>query len=528
MAPSALTAEQYPPSLKQAERDDLVQTIKDWSIGHGLAVRPQPSVVSSDVDPKGMLAINVPVTLFPSPFPRQCFEQARTVQKTYNELYAAISRDEAFLADAVKKAQLKFIVKWLTHDRVRDGDEFTTSLWDIHLKVKEEGYTQNLSLGLFRSDYLVHQDEDQRQVKQVEFNTIASSFGGLSSQTSLLHKFLTTAEYPLLEKAIPRGTLELPENESVKGLAAGMRQAYDAYGDSELGHERCVVFVVQDGERNVFDQRHLEYALTDTASPIRVFRLPFSQMLQHTSIADTARRQLLYHLPRNPSQVFEVSVAYLRAGYGPGDYPDQKAWDARHHLERSAAIKCPTILSQVAGTKKVQQILATPQSGSATSILGRFLPDDSASTAAVRRTFTNIFPMDTSEAGLEARRRAQDPELCLNYVLKPQREGGGNNHYRGDIPAFLEKTPEAGWGAYILMELITPPRQENVILRNGELEEGGVICELGIYGTCLWDQKTGNVLRNEEAGCLLRTKGDTSNEGGVAAGFGCMDSPSLV
>ncbi|CRK30522.1 hypothetical protein BN1708_005173 [Verticillium longisporum] len=176
MAPAALTAEQYPPSLKQAERDDLVQTIKDWSIGHGLAVRPQPSVVSSDIDPKSMLAINVPVTLFPSPFPRQCFEQARTVQKTYNELYAAISRDEEFLADAVKE--------------VRDGDEFTTSLWDIHLKVKEEGYTQNLSLGLFRSDYLVHQDEEgQRQVKQVEFNTIAASFGGLSCQTSLLHKY---------------------------------------------------------------------------------------------------------------------------------------------------------------------------------------------------------------------------------------------------------------------------------------------------------------------------------------------------
>ncbi|EGY14850.1 glutathione synthetase [Verticillium dahliae VdLs.17] len=424
MAPAAVTAEQYPPSLKQAEQDDLVQTIKDWSIGHGLAVRPQPSVVSSDVDPKSMLAINVPVTLFPSPFPRQCFEQARTVQKTYNELYAAISRDEEFLADAVKE--------------VRDGDEFTTSLWDIHLKVKEEGYTQNLSLGLFRSDYLVHQDEEgQRQVKQVEFNTIAASFGGLSSQTSLLHKFLASAEYPLLEKAIPTGTLDLPENDSARGLAAGIRAAHDAYGESELGHERCVLFIVQDGERNVFDQRHIEYALTETAWPIRVFRLPSSQILQHTTVADTAKRQLLYHLPRNPSQLFEVSVAYLRFGYGPDDYPDQRAWDARHHLERSAAIKCPTILSQVAGTKKVQQVLATPPPP-------------------------------------------------------------------------------------------PPPFVANVILRNGALEAGGVVCELGIYGTCLWDQATGAVLRNEEAGCLLRTKGDTSNEGGVAAGFGCMDSPSLV
>lgn len=320
----------------------------------------------------------------------------------------------------------------------------------------------------------------------------------------------------------------LPENDSARGLAAGMRAAFDAYGDSALGLERCILFVVQDGERNIFDQRHLEYALNNTAKPVRVFRIPFSQILDHTSIAQTPKRQLLYHLPRNRSKTFEASVVYLRAGYGPSDYPDQRAWEARYHLERSAAIKCPTVLSQVAGTKKVQQILATPRPSNAPSILGRFIPDDAPQTAQVRRTFTNIYPMDTSEAGLRARQIALDPELCLNYVLKPQREGGGNNHYREDIPSFLEKTPEPHWGAFILMELITPPKQENIILRNGKLEEGGVVCELGIYGTCVWNQSTGELLRNEEAGYLLRTKGDTSNEGGVAAGFGCMDSCVLV
>lgn len=51
---------------------------------------------------------------------------------------------------------------------------------------------QPVSLGLFRSDYMVHQDTETSksslQVKQVEFNTIASSFGGLSTHTSALHK----------------------------------------------------------------------------------------------------------------------------------------------------------------------------------------------------------------------------------------------------------------------------------------------------------------------------------------------------
>ena len=45
---------------------------------------------------------------------------------------------------------------------------------------------------------MVHQDDagSEPQVKQVEFNTIAASFGGLSTQTSQLHKYVPTDPYP--------------------------------------------------------------------------------------------------------------------------------------------------------------------------------------------------------------------------------------------------------------------------------------------------------------------------------------------
>ncbi|QPC73674.1 hypothetical protein HYE68_004426 [Fusarium pseudograminearum] len=476
---ASLTSGEYPPTLKAEEKDALIETVKDWSIGNGLAVRPPPTVIAAEADPKGIAATNVPVTLFPSPFPSQCFSQGKAVQKTYNELYAS-----------------------------------------------------NLSLGLFRSDYMVHQDTHTSppslQVKQVEFNTIASSFGGLSTYTSALHKYLATTEYPILENSITQGSLDLPENTSTRGLAAGIEAAYDVYPQSELGHQKCVIFLVQDGERNIFDQRHLEYQIIKSSPSIPVFRLPYSQILKHTKIAETSKRQLLYHLPRNPTKVYEVAVIYMRSGYGPSDYPDQQAWDARYHLERSNAIKCPTVLTQLAGTKKVQQILATPRPSSSPSALSKFIRDDTDDAAELWRTFTNIYPMDTSDAGLEARKKALDPKACQEYVLKPQREGGGNNVYRGAIPDFLKSVPESHWGSYILMELITPPPVNNIILRNGNLEQGGVICELGIYGTCVWDQSTGKVHHNEEAGYLLRTKGDKSEEGGVAAGFGCMDSCTLV
>lgn len=54
----------------------------------------------------------------------------------------------------------------------------------------------------------------------------------------------------------------------------------------------------------------------------------------------------------------EVAVVYFRAGYAPTDYSGPTEWDARLKIERSTAIKSPNIGYHLAGTKKVQQVLA--------------------------------------------------------------------------------------------------------------------------------------------------------------------------
>jgi hypothetical protein len=98
-----MAAATFPPQPTPEETDRLVTVIKDWSIAHGLAVRPSPAIVSEEVDPHRILATTVPVTLFPSPFPRVCFDQALSVQKAYNKLYASIAQDEEFLKGIVKE-----------------------------------------------------------------------------------------------------------------------------------------------------------------------------------------------------------------------------------------------------------------------------------------------------------------------------------------------------------------------------------------------------------------------------------------
>lgn len=93
----------YPPELSPEEQEYLLTNLKDWSIAHGLAVRPAPSLVKPDQDPTGVLAATAPVTLFPSLFPRHCFEEGLAIQTAYNELYSAIARDEDWLKSIVEE-----------------------------------------------------------------------------------------------------------------------------------------------------------------------------------------------------------------------------------------------------------------------------------------------------------------------------------------------------------------------------------------------------------------------------------------
>lgn len=97
----------YPPQLTDEQYDFLLANIKNWSMLKGLTVRPTPSFVPTDVDPSGSIAVTAPVTLFPSLFPRSCFDEAKAIQEAYNELYTAIARDRDWLKTIVEEYEPK-------------------------------------------------------------------------------------------------------------------------------------------------------------------------------------------------------------------------------------------------------------------------------------------------------------------------------------------------------------------------------------------------------------------------------------
>ncbi|KAI0807526.1 glutathione synthase [Fomes fomentarius] len=493
----------WPPEVTDQQREALTLQATTYALSHGLIYLPPPAVQP----PTPTSAIHAPLALFPSPFPRKEFERAKKLQRYYNVLYARVALDEAFL-DRVMGAE----------QGVGRVDEFTGQLWRIWKKLRDGGITQTRHLGLFRSDYLLHApSEGQVSLKQVEFNTISSSFGALSQNVAKLHRHLAaTTEYfnssPLLKLQ------NLPTNETIAGLAEGLAAAHRAYDSLSA----WILFVVQDGERNVFDQRWLEYELVEKYS-IRVIRQTFDQLATSAEVVPASRIlrvKLPGLLPRGAESV-EISTIYFRAGYTPTDYSTPAHYATRYLLESSVAIKCPSVQLQLAGGKKVQQVLTQP------GVLEQYIPNE-LSAQEVRASWMGMWGLDRDGDVGVRKARAE----ALNLVLKPQREGGGNNVYKEDIPGFLDTLPVEEREAWIAMELIrTPSQMGNYLVRAGSGSEGavktGVVSELGIFGWALFGGP-GMTIEEKEIGWLLRTKGKDSNEGGVAAGFSVLDSLVLV
>jgi glutathione synthetase len=234
----------------------------------------------------------------------------------------------------------------------------------------------------------------------------------------------------------------------------------------------------------------------------------------------------------------EIAVVYYRAGYAPTDYPDGDdgiEWQARLMLETSRAAKCPSLGYHLAGTKKVQQELARP------GVLERFFPkpEEKDMVENMRSCFAGLYSMgdDATPEDLAATQEVLDGKEAL-YVLKPQREGGGYNFYGDELSEKLRSNTSKNesdgtlklgekLAEYILMQRLFPPQQRAILLREGRVEgTGDTISELGCYGTLVVDSK-GQVVHNEYAGFLLRTKFSNVDEGGVASGFATLSSPYL-
>ncbi|KAJ8324596.1 Glutathione synthetase [Batrachochytrium dendrobatidis] len=480
------TLKAWPPTLPAEELKQLISYAVDWTTSHGLVMRAR--------NVEGALAVHVPFALFPSPYPKDCYDLAWQLQPLFNELVDKIARDEQFIQTVMES--------------IADVDDFTHRLYVLYKETCNLSPNQKIWMALNRSDYLLHQPSAEATVllQQVELNTISSAFAGLSSRTSDLHHYLAnrTAFFSASSKNTPDiHASDFPKNESLSGFIDALAKAWEVYNVPSA----AILMIVQPDEHNIYDQRLIEYGLFEKHG-IPVIRCSLGDVLVHGKHTGTDRRLIV--------DSKEIAVVYYRAGYGPGDYISEKEWTARHMLETSMSIKCPPVVYQLAGTKKMQQYIATA------GVLEKFVTNPEH-VALLRSSFTGLYPLDETPTGMNAYERALKDSS--NYVMKPQREGGGNNIYSSHIREHMLKFSPSERKAYILMDLIKPPPFKNTLVRNGVAINTEVVSELGIYGAYISDGV--QVHMNQTLGHLLRTKMSSSDEGGVAAGYAVLDSPFL-
>nr|XP_033342202.1 glutathione synthetase-like [Megalopta genalis] len=456
--------------LSNEEFQTVIDKAKDWALMHGISMRSKESFNKNQVQV-------LPFTLLPSVFPRKNFEKAKNIQILLNELIHRVAHNHTYIVDSLKSTI--------------NADSFTAKLFEIYEIVHKEGFSVNISIGLLRSDYMLHEND----IKQVELNTIASSFGGIATVTTQYHKYILS---------------ELGHSDKIENVKINNNVI-------NIFHFRSVIlFIVEDITYNICDQRFHEFEIRKLNPEIKVIRRSLRDLVPETKL--NSDKELLVG-----NEI--VSVVYFRSGYQVEAYPTEQEWSIRLLIERSRAIKCPSIQYHLAGTKKVQQSLTHPNA------LNMFLKD-SDSIKQVQEVFAGLYSLEFNNEG-----DAIIEEAMANpkkYVLKPQREGGGNNIYNENITSKLElmKSSEERT-AWILMDRFYPPTQKNYIVRaqNEPFEHNDfsfldVIPELGIYGVVIGDHD--HVIYNEQVGHILRTKPSNENEGGIAAGIGAIDGPYLI
>ncbi|KAJ5715522.1 uncharacterized protein N7483_012703 [Penicillium malachiteum] len=109
------------------------------------------------------------IKCFPTIFPRARFQQAQDIMKIYIKLYCSIAEDAEWIFNAIKD--------------LLPVEPLATALWGIHEAAKMTNPVQDASVGIFRSDYMLHTGPGaidnstssldsawDTTLKQVEFN----------------------------------------------------------------------------------------------------------------------------------------------------------------------------------------------------------------------------------------------------------------------------------------------------------------------------------------------------------------------
>ena len=463
--------------------EDILQEIIMYLYTNGLIIKSKNGGVS-----------HVPIMLTPSPIPKSIFEKIFFYQLAFNKIINKLSNDQKFLEEILAP--------------ISEKDEFVKKNLEISKKLLNYEHKQKIKLGIFRNDYLF--DKNQNFLFFTEYNTIASSMGTFSDKIKKFYSFFSQ-KYPDIFKKYSEKSIPTEGFDNIEKFAESMVEAIKLAFPQQY-QDSIIVFVVQKNETNIFDQ----YSLSDelyNKYKISSIRMTLEEIKEKCTQDENGNLLLNDKL---------ISLFYFRASYCENDFPNDEAWQGRELIELSTAIKVPDINTFLTTFKIFQYELSKPQ------IVMHYIQNELIIND-ILRFFGNIYYVrDMSPENITDlfNKIKSSPE---KYILKPMREGGGNNITGEKLKELIPENENEISDLIknsVIVDKIDSYIHEGLVIRDEKIKMQNSISEYSAYGIILTNEN--NIIMNKSVSFLVRTKSQDSVEGGIIEGAGAIDIPCLL
>uniref|UniRef100_A0A914IAZ8 Glutathione synthetase n=1 Tax=Globodera rostochiensis TaxID=31243 RepID=A0A914IAZ8_GLORO len=471
------------PNIEQDPQILLEQCLdaKDWALSNGLVklvVVPTCPECRKKPGKKNVMTQFLPLSLYPSPFPRKLFQQAVDVQKAMLLLYFRASCDYAFLKEAHRE---------VLNSEVKNGTKTFVTILD---GMFSDGIRQSVTMFCQRADYMASENDDGQYVlKQVEVNTGAIGSFATSPRFSRIHRRMVS------NAGIDASESVMPLDQSDTMVAETLYQAWLEFGNAEA-HQlesisteeiKCRFITLTEGDLNRL-----------SLDPDN-----FSLILDNKYVVAVVFDRIGTNISKEESDLMKKTI------------------------DRSTAIKAPTLVIGLTHTKRMQQVFTRP------GMVEKFFnnPEEAHMAEAIRQVQTKAWAIGEDKDVTEdiIKKATENPQ---RYVLKSNecRPVPEKIFFNENIPKKLATMAPADRDFFYLTEKLRPMVVKNHFIRPNMEPALNVDAtpELGIFGCLIGNMETGKVSYFSRTGHMMKTKLASVDEGGVWKGYSVYDSPYLV
>ena len=413
---------------------------------------------------------HVPISLTPSPIPRNLFEKIYFYQIAFNKIYNKLSNDQAFIEKTLEPISLK--------------DNHIQKLLEISKKSINNEKKQKIKLSFFRNDYIL--DKDQKFLFLKEFKTNCCNFE--FSFTNILLNFFNyySEKYKKDFSKYKDKNVEIPQNKGneIEKFSDAIIEAIKLAFPQDYKSSN-ILFIVNE-EQNKYDF-HLENLRNELFNKhqIRSYKLLLNEV--NTKITKDEEGNLL-------KDGNKISLVYFNS-MDKNDFKDEDSYKALEFIELSKAIKVPDINTYLSSLKIFQYYLSKPD------IIMHYNHNELIIND-ILRFFGGIYylPDKSKEERNDLFEKIKSsPD---NYILKSNEEKTGDNLKQiinsigeGDLPDELVNG--------IIVEKYNSPEHESVIIKDENSKIEKVVSEYSIFGIILMNEN--NLVINKSVSFLIKT-----------------------